>query len=92
MKKKKIVFIVIGVILAIWLVVGIIDFSKVHSFEKPIFCIKTRAYKDGGSGHYVGLGYSFDIKGNFMPEDELKGVTEYSYYILGIRVQSAIRD
>lgn len=92
MNKKKIIFIVVGVVLAIWLVVGIIDFSRVHSFEKPIFCINTEAQKDGGSGHYVGLGYSFDIKGNFMPEDELKGVTEYSYYLFGIRVQSAIRD
>lgn len=90
MNKKKIVF--IGVVLAIWLVVGIIDFSRVHSFEKPIFCITTETYDDGGSGHYVGLGYSFDIKGNFMPEDELKGVTEYSYYLFGIRVKSAIRD
>ena len=92
MNKKKIVFIVVRVILAIWLVVGVIDFSRVHSFEKPIFCITTKTYDDGGSGHYVGLGYSFDIKGNFMPEDELKGVTEYSYYLFGIRVQSAIRD
>lgn len=93
MNKKKIVFIVVGVILVIWLAIGIIDFSRVHSFERPIFCIITESsYQDGGSGHYVGLGYSFDIKGNFMPEDELKGVTEYSYYILGIRVQSAIRD
>ncbi len=92
MNKKKIVFIVVGVILAIWLVVGVIDFSRVHSFEKPIFCITTETYDDSGSGHYVGLGYSFDIKGNFMPEDELKGVTEYSYYLFGIRAESAIRD
>ncbi len=92
MNKRKIVFIVVGVILAIWLVVGIIDFSRVHNFKKPAFCIVTEANDDGGSGHYVGLGYSFDIKGNFMPEDELKGVTEYAYYLFGIRVQSAIRD
>ncbi len=89
-RKKQFTF--IGVILAIWLLVGIIDFSRVHSFEKPIFCITNKNYDDGGSGHYVGLGYSFDIKGNFMPEDELKGVTEYSYYIFGIRIHSAIRD
>ncbi len=92
MKKKKSIFIVVGLILSIWLAVGIIDFCRVHSFEQPIFCIGTELYQDGGSGHYVGLGYSFDIKGNFMPEDELKGVTEYNYYIFGIRVQSAIRD
>ena len=90
MKKK--IFIVIGILLSIWLIVGIIDFNKVNHFEKPVFCIANNTSDDGGSGHYVGLGYSFDIKGNFMPEDELKGVTEYSYYIFGIRVVSAIRD
>lgn len=92
MKKKKIIFIVIGVIFAIWLTIGIFDFSRVHNFKKPIFCIATELYKDGGSGHYIGLGYSFDIKGNFMPEDELKGVTEYNFYIFGIRIQPAIRN
>ncbi len=59
--------------------------------KKTIFCMTIETYDDGGSGHYVDLGYSFDIKGKFMPEDELKGVTEYTYYLLGIRVQSAIR-
>lgn len=92
MNKKKIVLIVVGVVLTIWLIFGIIDFSKVHSFEKPIFCINTKTSDDGGSGHYIGLGYSFDIKGNFMPEDELKGITEYSYYIFGIRIESSVRD
>ena len=92
MNNKKIIFIMVGVILAIWLVIGIVDFIRVHRFERPVFCIATELYQDGGSGHYSGLGYSFDIKGNFMPEDELKGVTEYSYYIFGIRVLSAIRD
>ena len=92
MDKEKIVFIVIGIMLAIWMVVGIVDFRSVHSFEKPMFCIASETADDGGSGHYVGLGYSFDIKGNFMPEDELKGVTEYSYYLFGIRVKYAIRD
>lgn len=91
MNKKKL-FIIFGIILAVWLVVGAIDFSRVHEFEKPIFCVATKTTDDGGSGHYVGLGYSFDIKGNFMPEDELKGVTEYSYYLFGIKVQSATRD
>ena len=92
MDKKKIVFIVIGIMLAIWMVVGIVDFRSVHSFEKPMFCIVSETADDGGSGHYVGLGYSFDIKGNFMPEDEQKGVIEYSYYLFGIKVKSAIRD
>ena len=89
MKKNKIVLIVVGIIFAIWLVMGMIDFSRVQGFEKPMFCIVTKTADDGGSGYYVGLGYSFNIKGNFMPEDKLKGITEYSYYIFGIKVKSA---
>jgi hypothetical protein len=41
---------------------------------------------------YYGLGYSFEIKGNFMPEDELPGVTQYKYYIFNNSVLEGIRD
>jgi len=71
-----------------------IDYLRVnYAFKTPIFCICTMMMKDGGSGTYVGLGYSFDIKGNFIPEEwELKGVTKYDYYILGIKVKSVVRN
>lgn len=92
-KKTKIILIVSGILLALWILIGVIDYSRVHSFERPIFSfIIEPQYEDGGSGHYVGLGYSFDIKGNFMPEDEYPGVTKYTYYIFGIEVESQIRD
>lgn len=92
--NKKAVFIVssiISALLALWVVVGIVDFSRVHSFKKPIFCKQTLVFLDGGSGHYAGLGYSFDIKGDFIGENA-KGVTEYSYYLFGTKMQSAIKD
>ena len=47
---------------------------------------------DGGSGHYQGLGYSFDIKGHFMPEDECPGVTAYALRIFGVAVSAGTRD
>ena len=47
---------------------------------------------DGGSGTYKGLGYSFDIEGNFMPEDEFPGVTKARFYLLGKMLKEAIRD
>ena len=84
MKKK--ILIVIGIMFVIWLIIGIIDLSRVNHFDKPIFCIVKNTADDGGTGHYIGLGYSIDIKGSFMPEDESKGITEYSYYIFGKRV------
>jgi len=90
MKKKT--WFILMVIILLWLAIGLIDYRKLHGFEKPLFCIATNTADDGGSGHYVGLGYSFDIKGNFMPEDELPGVTKWTYYILGIEIQTSIRD
>ena len=91
MNKKK-VMITIICILALWIAVGLVDYGRVHNFEKPIFCLGTELADDGGSGHYVGLGYSFDIKGNFMPDDEFPGVTKWTYRLFGIELQSQIRD
>lgn len=91
MKKK--ILIPIAAIIVIWLGIGIADFNNVsRQFEKPMFCILIDGKKDGGSGKYVGLGYSFEIKGNFMPEDEFPGVTKYEAKILGITVKTGMRD
>lgn len=89
--KFKTVLLIISIILAlllVWAAIGIVDFSRVRNSKKPIFCKQTLVFLDGGSGHYVGLGYSFDIKGEFGENE--RGVTEYSYYIFGRRVQAAI--
>ena len=90
-EKKKILFVSLT-LFVFWVIIGVTDFSRVHRFEKPLFCIGTNIADDGDSGNYVGLGYSFDIEGNFMPEDELTGVTSYSYHIWGIPVDSGLRD
>lgn len=89
---KKRIMIGMSIVITLWIGMGLTDFLRVKSFERPLFCWGTEIYKDGGSGHYAGLGYAFDITGNFMPEDELPGVTSYSYYILGLKIKSGIRD
>ena len=92
MKKRKILMILI-LALAVWLLIGMVDFIKVTgNFEKPMFCVAVEAADDGGSGRYVGLGYSFEIEGNFMPEGEFPGVTKYEAKIFGFTVMSEIRD
>ena len=92
MKKRKIVWILISA-LVVWLLVGLTDFIRVTgNFEKPMFCVATETADDGGSGRYVGLGYSFEIEGNFMPEDEFPGVTRYVAKIFGFTVMSEVRD
>lgn len=91
--KKKILF-VLAIIFCLWILIGVIDFLRVHSFERPVFCVLPSefAFSDGGSGTYFGLGYSFEIKGNFMPEDELPGVTEYTAKIFNMPVMAEVRD
>ncbi|NLL63927.1 MAG: hypothetical protein GX241_06845 [Ruminococcaceae bacterium] len=89
--KKKIVTIVLVFIL-LWIIAMVVDCIKVESFEKPIFSRPILATDDGGSGHYQGFGYSFDIKGNFMPEDKNPGITEYTYYLFGFKVKSDVRE
>lgn len=90
MKKKWTIVVLIVVVL--WLAAGITDFARVTDFEKPLFCVLTNGADDGGSGTYIGLGYSFDIQGNFMPEDELPGVTCFTAKLFGMTVTSGIRD
>ena len=92
MKKKTKAVIGIVLILMVWFGIGFVDFLRLNEFEMPLFCIGTNLADNGGSGHYVGLGYSFDIEGNFMPEDEFPGVTKYRYYIFGMEIKSEVRD
>ena len=90
MKKKVLIIIALSIVL--WASMVLVDYSRAHRFEMPIFCVATEVFQDGGSGHYVGPGYSFDIKGNFMPDDEFPGVTKWIYYLFGIEMETQIRD
>lgn len=90
--KKKNWLIVIAVFLVLWLAAGITDFCRVYRFEKPLFCMLSDGADDGGSGHYIGLGYSFEIEGNFMPEDAFPGVSVYTAKLFGIPIKEGVRD
>ena len=94
MHKKRIFMAVIAVVcvVVLWLTVCIVDYCRLHRFEKPIFCVGINLCEDGSSGKYVGLGYSYDIEGNFMPEDEFPGVTKWTYYLFGVEMETQIRD
>lgn len=81
------------IVVLLWCSLFVTDFVRVSQFEKPIFCVLLNGADDGGSGTYVGLRYTVELDGNFMPEDaELRGVTQYDMKLFGIfRVQAAIR-
>ena len=91
MKRKKWPKVIL-VILIVWLVMAAVDFSVVHGFRQPVFCVQTMGADDGGSGRYVGLGYFFDIEGNFMPDAENPGVTSYEGRLFGIPLIAGIKD
>ncbi len=92
-KKAKIIVVALIGLLVVWLIGGVVDYYRVcHLFEKPIFTFTGETADDGGSGAYRGLGYAFEIEGNFMPEDEYPGVTRYQYYLFGALIQSGVRD
>ncbi len=90
-KIKRMVIVILAVVV-VWLCVGITDFALVHNYQKPIFCRAGDLEQDGGSGEYIGLGYSFYIEGNFMPEEKNQGVTSYRGYVLGKEVSQGFWD
>jgi len=91
MKKwqKRIIIILVCIIIA-WVTVGVIDYWRACVlFENPIFCFPTLSETDCGCHSYtrIGLGYSFKIKGDFMPE-RYTGITRVEYYLFGVNVKN----
>lgn len=93
-QKIKRVLITAIILVVIWFGMGVTDFARLYNSKMPLFCLATEIVQDGGSGTYTGLGYSFDIEGNFVGEDEgmLRGVTSYRGYILGKEVSRGFRE
>lgn len=89
---KKRILLTVLILMAFWLSAGTVDICRVSSYEKPVFSFPVVTADDGGSGRYQGLGYSFDIEGNFLPEDEFPGVTEYTLCIFGAEVRAGMRE
>ena len=86
--KKSIAIILLSATI-LWIILFSIDlFTVIVIHETPIFAQKDneRSFDDGGSGVYIGLGYSFDIMGNFMEFDELSGVMGANVYLYSLKV------
>jgi hypothetical protein len=92
-KKLKLFILATGFLFVLCFSMMVVDYWRtIHGFEKPFFAICRDGYDDGGSGIYTGMGYSFSIKGNFMPEDKFPGATHTEFYILGNKITESIRD
>lgn len=87
MKKKIIILALIAVLLVSWASIAYSDYADVAiSFDKPQFCISTMTADDGGSGKYIGLGYSFDLGGHLESNGRYE-VDKYTYKIFGITIK-----
>lgn len=87
MKKKIIILALIAVLLVSWASIAYSDYADVAiSFDKPQLCIATMTADDGGSGKYIGLGYSFDIDGHLESNGKYE-VDKYTYKIFGITIK-----
>lgn len=92
-KSRSFVFIIVFVLIILWGIALGMDYRiTMHGFEKPVFARPVRTADDGGSGIYAGIGYSFEIKGNFMPEDEFSGVTHAKFLLFGKEIKTSTRD
>ena len=85
MKKKKII-IIVACILVLWIAIGVVDYNRVDNSNKPLFCVGTELADDGGSGRYVGLGYSFDIGGHLDGDGKYE-IDTYTYKVFGITIK-----
>lgn len=91
-KKRSVIAVVVG-LLILWFVVGTIDFFRVSSFERPMFCMGKESVYKGAEDYknYQGIGYSFVVAEN-SSESEFPGVTRYTYFLFGNEVVSGMRD
>lgn len=93
-KRLLTVLIIAAALLLAAAVMGCVDYDRVvNRGERPICAVTIGAGFDDGSGRYYGLGYGFEVEGNFVPMYPGEGgVRERSFYILGVEVASGSRD
>ena len=91
-KLVKKIFLIFVFFFLLWFAAAATDLIRVNGFEKPIFARPVITADDGGSGTYNGFGWHIEIKGNFMPEDEFPGITQYEFYLGDDLIHAAIRD
>ncbi len=79
LSRHKVLNVIVCIISA-WLIMINVDLYNVESKGGyPVCCMELKR----GSGHYVGLGYSFDVC-----ENPVSGNLEYAFYICGQEVKS----
>lgn len=79
-RKIKLAAGILFLLLFFWIIMGVIDFSRVNCQKTPIFCMET---KQSQYCHYAGLGYSFDTVQNPFSKN-----VQYVFYLFGMEVNN----
>lgn len=69
-KNTKILIIVLAILVTI-IVLALVDYNKVKSDNKPIFCFAQNKLDDGGTIEYIGLGYKI------IAFHKIEGISSY---------------
>lgn len=88
----KYIFAVFLFFFLLWFACAATDLLRLHNFNLPVFARPTATTADGGSGTYKGLGWRIELEGNFSPDAELPGVTQFEYYLFDDLILAAVRD
>lgn len=91
-KIVKKLFLIFIFCFLLWFACAVTDLLRLNSFDMPIFARPAETADDGGSGTYKGLGWRIELEGNFMPEDEFPGVTQFEFYLFDDLIHASIRD
>jgi len=86
-KRSKIIFIALACVIILWVIIGFVDYWRVcELFENPIFALSILTETDCGchSRTYMGIGYYFRVKGYFLPDFDIPGISHVEYYLFGI--------
>ena len=88
MDKRFSVRNLIIIILAVWAVLGVVNYFQVKNLETPFLSWPSGVSNDG-TITFLGAGYSFVIQGELTEEGALQNVQKMDMYALGVRIISA---
>ena len=95
MKKKTIVKGIIGICIVVVLALitmGVVDYQKtMNNLEKPVFAQVVNGADDGGSGDYIGIGYTIDIHG-YLDVEYGYVISSAQFNVFGVEIRYIERD
>ena len=88
MNKRSTITIITAVIVALWIGLGVLNFTQVKALKTPTLAWPG-AVDDTGTITYFGAGYSFVMEGDIDEDGKVTDITSMEMYVLGVRVARA---